>query len=316
MLKSVQEYQEELKAMMGSPYCYKAANGLKVEGEDVMTDRSPWLRLKQHQLFYTKPGHRENQAKIKSFFPDNSKISERLSYCAFPDLPKTDSETESVYGVSGVRFCRVRTCPICQWRRSRMWQARAFKKLSLAIQGYPKARYGLLTLTVRNCQVSELKGSIQDLKSGYKRLRTRLPVKNFVLGSAWSIEVTRRYDGSAHHHMHVLIMGKASAACGRGYLSKAAWSNLWKECMNLDYEPIVHCKWFPKKSGEDELRQLVGTLRYMTKESKIPSDRDWFRSMAKQTHGVRSIGCTGLIGKYMEDPGSHDCVVFNDLLKL
>ena len=291
MIKRVQEHQEDLGASMSSPICYEAANTLRAEGEDIRSDCAPWLRLKDHQLLYTKPEHRQKQSKIASFLSGNKRVAERMSYCAFPET----------VGGSGVRFCRVRTCPICQWRRGRMWQARAFKRLPLLIEQNPTARYGLLTLTARNCHVTELKSSIQDLKIGYKKLSSRLVVKKFVLGSAWSIEVTRRFDGSAHHHMHVLLVGKTSIASGRAYLSNERWSNLWKKCMNLDYEPIVHCKWFPKKNGQDELNQIVGTLRYMTKESSIPSDSRWFRAMMEQTHGARFVGCTGLIGESLRE---------------
>jgi hypothetical protein len=30
--------------------------------------------------------------------------------------------------LSASRFCRVRTCPVCQWRRSLMWKAKAYQE--------------------------------------------------------------------------------------------------------------------------------------------------------------------------------------------
>src|SRR5689334_24319834 len=39
--------------------------------------------------------------------------------------------------LTNVWFCRVRSCPVCQWRRSVMWQARVYYALPLLIRDYP-----------------------------------------------------------------------------------------------------------------------------------------------------------------------------------
>ncbi|MCZ5716289.1 protein rep, partial [Escherichia coli] len=38
-------------------------------------------------------------------------------------------------------FCRVRHCPVCQWRRSLMWQARFYQSLPKIVAEYPDARW-------------------------------------------------------------------------------------------------------------------------------------------------------------------------------
>ncbi|MCE4093448.1 protein rep, partial [Klebsiella pneumoniae] len=48
-------------------------------------------------------------------------------------------------------FCRVRHGPVCQWRRSLMWQARFYQSLPRIVADYPDSRWMFLTLTVRNC---------------------------------------------------------------------------------------------------------------------------------------------------------------------
>ncbi|MFO5759780.1 protein rep, partial [Klebsiella pneumoniae] len=50
-------------------------------------------------------------------------------------------------------FCRVRHCPVCQWRRSLMWQARFYQSLPRIVADYPDSRWMFLTLTVRNCAI-------------------------------------------------------------------------------------------------------------------------------------------------------------------
>ncbi|WP_164045311.1 protein rep, partial [Serratia marcescens] len=60
----------------------------------------------------------------------------------------TNTETgETRLRLRDARFCRVRHCPICQWRRSMMWQARFYQSLPKIVAEYPGARWLFLTLT-------------------------------------------------------------------------------------------------------------------------------------------------------------------------
>ncbi|WP_162827406.1 protein rep, partial [Escherichia coli] len=45
------------------------------------------------------------------------------------------------------QFCRDRHCPVCQWRRSLMWQARLYQALPKIVVDYPSSRWLFLTLT-------------------------------------------------------------------------------------------------------------------------------------------------------------------------
>src|ERR1700752_1029768 len=56
------------------------------------------------------------------------RYAERVASCAqvlefARDPPKND---KSKLKLKHVWFCRVRHCPVCQWRRSVMWQARIY----------------------------------------------------------------------------------------------------------------------------------------------------------------------------------------------
>ncbi|MFZ5063913.1 protein rep, partial [Escherichia coli] len=68
-------------------------------------------------------------------------------------------------------------CPVCQWRRSLMWQARFYQSLPSIQQEQPKARWLFLTLTVRNCKVSELGDTLTAMNSAWNRLRLRKEFK-------------------------------------------------------------------------------------------------------------------------------------------
>ncbi|WP_172801370.1 protein rep, partial [Escherichia coli] len=71
------------------------------------------------------------------------------------------------------QFCRVRHCPVCQWRRSLMWLARFYAALPEVQAQYPKARWLFLTLTVRNCPISDLRETLRGMNAAWQRLIQR-----------------------------------------------------------------------------------------------------------------------------------------------
>ncbi|MBK2757384.1 Replication protein, partial [Klebsiella pneumoniae] len=66
------------------------------------------------------------------------------------------------------QFCRVRHCPVCQWRRTLMWQARFYQSLPKIVDEYPNARWMFLTLTVRNCEISELGDTLNLMNAAFQ----------------------------------------------------------------------------------------------------------------------------------------------------
>ena len=75
--------------------------------------------------------------------------SELLDFKLVPD----ESEGMLKLKLNTARFCRVRHCPVCQWRRSLMWKAKAYKILPRIVEDYPKYRWLFVTLTVRNFDI-------------------------------------------------------------------------------------------------------------------------------------------------------------------
>ena len=147
------------------------------------------------------------------------------------------SETgETRLKLKGARFCRVRHCPICQWRRALMWVSRFYHAFPRIYADHPEWRYIMLTLTVRNCSVLDLRRTITDMNRAWDRLAKRKvwPAVGFVR----SLEITRGKDGSAHPHFHCLLAVTPSYFTGRKYISTAKWAALWREVLRVDYTPI------------------------------------------------------------------------------
>ncbi|MEE7589090.1 protein rep, partial [Klebsiella pneumoniae] len=102
-------------------------------------------------------------------------------------------------------FCRVRHCPVCQWWRSLMWQARFSQSLPRIVADYLDARWMFLTLTVRNCAIGALGETLNRMNMAFERLKDR---KEFRPVQGWICitEVTRGTDGSAHPPFRILMM--------------------------------------------------------------------------------------------------------------
>lgn len=202
-------------------------------------------------------------------------------------------------------FCRVRHCPTCQWRRSMMWQARFYQSLPEIVEAYPKARWLFVTLTVRNCPVTDLRDTLRRMNAGWQRLKDRKELKQ-VLGWIRTTEVTRGEDGTAHPHFHAMIMVPPSYFKGTKYIKQQRWMELWQSCMRLDYEPNVDVRTVKArapKEGQTAMNAtaqalqgaVAETLKYSTKPSDMLADEPWFLELTRQTHKLRFIATGGAL---------------------
>jgi plasmid rolling circle replication initiator protein Rep len=199
-------------------------------------------------------------------------------------------------------FCRVRNCPVCQWRRSLMWQARFYQSLPKIIEPYPLARWVFLTLTVRNCSISDLSSTLNAMNLAFKRLAARKEFKP-VLGWIRTVEVTRGKDGSAHPHFHTLMM-VPSSWFKKNYVKHSRWVSLWQECLRVNYEPNVDIRSVKTKKLNEEgcesittaLQGAVAeTLKYAVKPSDMTEDSSWFLELTRQTFKRRFVATGGIL---------------------
>lgn len=177
-----------------------------------------------------------------------------------------------------------------------MWKSKAAKVLPLVLEAYPKYRWLFLTLTVKNCQIGELRSTLTHLNESFKRL-TKL--QQFP-GEGWlrAAEVTRSKDGTAHPHFHILLMVRPSYF-GVGYLSTEKWVQLWRKSLRVDYDPVVHVKAI--KGDVCSPSMLSEVIKYQVKESDLIEDRDWFIELTKQLHKTRAISSGGILKEYLKE---------------
>lgn len=242
------------------------------------------------------------------------KYSERIEDCAkslcFGLRPS--SEGEYVLKLISARFCRVRVCPICQWRKSMMWRARFYNALPRILRDYPTHRYLFLTLTVKNPPMEELRSTVTLMNKAWRKITKR---KSFpAVGWLKSLELTRSKDGKPHPHFHLVLMVKSGYFKSKNYLSKKAWSEMWKSSLCTDYKPVVHIRAVRSKLGDSEdsiakytseiKKALFYTLKYSTKEEHLITDPDWLDGMIQQLHKTRTFALGGVFKDYLssEDP--------------
>ncbi|MFO0194742.1 MAG: protein rep [Pseudanabaena sp.] len=226
-----------------------------------------------------------------SQFPDYSR---RIALCGESlDFELVDDQLK----LKNTWFCRVRHCPICQWRRSLKWKAKAYAMMPKVVEDFPKARWLFVTLTVKNCEIADLRETITWMHEAFKRMSKlkAFPAKGWIKAT----EVTMGQDGLAHPHFHCLLMVSPSYFSGAYYLSKERWGSMWQQSLRADYAPIIDIRAVQKR---DDLAELIPEiLKYQTKESDLTADREWLLELTQQLHKTRAIAIGGVLRDYMRE---------------
>lgn len=206
-------------------------------------------------------------------------------------------------------FCRVRHCPVCQWRRALQWQARLYQALPKLLVDFSDTRFLFLTLTIRNCRVDALRYTLGQLAQGWKRL-IELRVWPAV-GWIRAVEITRGKDGSAHPHYHTLLM-VPETYFQADYLRQKEWAELWQECLRLNYTPIVDVRVIKQGKQRSWLKVnrvnvpqmwsiVTEILKYSVKPSDMMRDHQWFLTMSDQVVKTRAVAVGGVLKKYLRE---------------
>jgi plasmid rolling circle replication initiator protein Rep len=208
-------------------------------------------------------------------------------------------------------FCKVRTCPVCSWRRSKMWQARMFE----ALPAFSDFRWLLLTLTVKNCDVSDLKETIKAMQQAWAKMRKRKMFAGAVVGYVKALEVTRSESGQAHPHFHIMLLVKPSYF-SHGYITKQDWATEWQSVLNVDYEPVCDVRAITDKRGKGIGGAVLEVLKYETKSSDLIKYPDFLQQLALQLKGTRAIELGGLVKeklKALDDVKETDEMLITEL---
>lgn len=196
----------------------------------------------------------------------NDRKAGRVQCCA-PRLVFARSE-EGRLKLAAASFCRVRLCPVCQWRRSLKLFGQTTEVVK-AVQQQRKVAWLMLTLTVKNVDGIDLPNEITIIHKAWDRLCKTKAFQGAVLGWQRCLEVTHNVDESSgaydtyHPHIHALLCVKPSYFT-HGYIKRDQWASMWAAAARLDYVPQV---WVSRvKDGS------AGAVAEVTKYAAKPGD--------------------------------------------
>lgn len=238
------------------------------------------------------------------------RYAERVTNCSqvlefARDPPKNN--LPSKLKLKSAWFCRVRHCPVCQWRRSLCWQAKVYQALPRMVKEYPGVRFLFMTLTIRNCKITELRNTLKLMGKAWDRL-TKLRCWP---GIGWvrSVEITRSRNGAAHPHYHCLLMVRPMYF-GNGYLHQREWSLLWQDCLRIDYTPVVDIRVVVPDHKRNRCSApgpaniwgaVVEILKYSVKPSDMVKDHKWFLTLVDQVWKTKAVVIGGVFKKYLRE---------------
>jgi plasmid rolling circle replication initiator protein Rep len=258
--------------------------------------------------------HRNCADQVSSLYDqaDSEDYSVRINRCSQMLLfgSRLDVQGQRTIRLKSAFFCRVRNCPVCQWRRSLMWKARLGTALPLIERDYPKARWLHLTLTVRNCPITDLRNTLKLMNAAWQRLSQ---LKKFpAIGTFKSLEVTRGNDGSAHPHFHILMMVMPNYF-GGNYIKQDKWVEMWKKALRVDYDPGAHIQAIKTESRRDISDIIKEVAKYTVKGDDLVIDSEWLLEYTKQVHKTRAISLGGILKQYLsEDEATNEELVLGE----
>lgn len=202
------------------------------------------------------------------------KRAENLCSCGNDLIFKSCPNGHEKY-LYGAFFCKVRLCPLCSWRRALKHGHQAKRVLHELVELYPNQQFIMLTLTVKNCDGTNLKNTINTLLKAWKKMSERKFFKQAVRGWFRALEVTynlKRED--FHPHIHVIAAVNPSYFKA-DYVKQARWVDEWQSALQVDYKPVVDIrKAGEKKKGEilapkERAKMVAEASKYTVKATDI-----------------------------------------------
>ena len=248
------------------------------------------------------------------------RLAERMDSCSsfleFGEISNQETG-ETRLKLRKAKFCRVRHCPICQWRRALLWRAKFHQALPGALEAHPRARFLFLTLTVRNCSIEQLRETILGMNKSWGRFVKLKEFADNILGWVRTTEVTRGQDSSAHPHFHCLLMVDSSYF-NKSFVDQDRWVEMWQKSARLDYQPVVDIRTVEEKrqpgrrplslkdekkpsSGKRPMDAITETLKYSVKPADMLVDEDWLKTLTDQVKQLRFIATGGVFKTFLKD---------------
>lgn len=208
-------------------------------------------------------------------------------------------------------FCKLRFCPICQWRKAIRWQEQFIASLPDILAIYPTSHWLTLTLTVRNCPIQDLSETIDDMNAAWCRLMKYKEMQS-ALGWIRVTEISKPDDENAHPHFHCLLMVPSSWK-SHHYLTHHRLRELWKKALKANYLPNTHIEYVsPTKKEiaqygyqESRIKKIIdkasGVFRYALKSVDMTDNDEWFFELNWQVWRKRFVASGGTLKRSISE---------------
>ena len=162
---------------------------------------------------------------------------------------------------------------MCSWRREKKIFAQVSQVMDKALDK-KDYRFIFLTLTCKNSEGEELSSTLDSLFYAYKKLMLKVDVKKAVKGWFRALEITHNLDENSlnfdtyHPHFHVILMvNKSYFNDSNYYISHEKWTSMWKQCLNVDYDPVVNIKAFKTSTRSNTVKSVSEAAKYTVKDN-------------------------------------------------
>lgn len=216
-------------------------------------------------------------------------------------------------------FCKKRFCPMCNMRKSiKDGYAIGLIMQHLEEQGY---KFAFLTLTVKNCEASELSVVLDRMNKAVKKMFERARVKGAVKGYIRKIEVTYNshkkilksdfkkreeyytklglevgmdnpvYD-TYHPHMHFVLVldNQYFVKHSKTYMSQAEWLKMWQESYGEEQVGLD----IRKIQDNSESNAIKEIAKYSAKDSDLYNSQTSFLVFYFSLRGRRLLTFSGV----------------------
>ena len=231
----------------------------------------PWKLHKQENLQLVKIYKTAREKNINLI--TDSRLFD-LEHCA--DTLLFAENAEGKKKLKSANFCRLRLCPMCQWRRSLKMFGQVQTITDKILERDKSTRFLFATFTVKNVDAENLETCINILNNKFlylvSRNKTFAParkLKQNLLGYLKAVEVTyNTKDKTYHPHLHVIFAVRNTFfSSSKYYMSKKEWISLWQQALGVDYKPQTDIRAI--KSGT--AKAVAEVAKYPVKTAPILS---------------------------------------------
>ena len=193
--------------------------------------------------------------------------------------------------LSRSNFCRVRFCPMCQWRRSRRLGVElADLWASLQSDGFDFLH---VVLTVRNTGAKELPSCIDQMQAAYRNM-LKDPALVAWKGAMRFLEVTYSEKSDTYHpHFHSLVVVRRSYYHSRHYVKRDLLAHLWQQYTRSDYLPQVYISKADTQAINEVAKYCVKPFEFECADWH--TEKDVYETLFSALHGRRLYQTFGQI---------------------